>query len=93
MARGLNSSTSQVVAARNETLIEYPGRLARNAECVDDAWLIEIDVDDDAELVRAELAALEDFPERAPSNRRGVVGVARGRDGAGRGGGAVDGVC
>ena len=66
MARGLNSSTSQVVAARNETLIENPGLLARNAECIDDAWLVEIDVDDDAELVRAELAALEDFPERPP---------------------------
>ena len=66
MARGLNSSTSQVVAARNETLIETPGVLARNSECVDDAWLIELDVDDDAELVRAELAALEDFPARPP---------------------------
>ena len=66
MARGLNSSTSQVVAARNETLIENPGLLARNAECIDDAWLVEIDVDDDAELVRAELAALEAFPERPP---------------------------
>ena len=66
MARGLNSSTSQVVAARNETLIENPGLLARNAECIDDAWLVEIDVDDDAELVRAELAALEAFPVRPP---------------------------
>ena len=66
MARGLNSSRSQVVAARNETLIENPGLLARNAECIDDAWLVEIDVDDDAELVRAELAALEAFPERPP---------------------------
>ena len=63
---GLDASPSQVVAARNETLIENPGRLARNAECVDDAWLVELDVDDDAELVRAELAALEDFPERPP---------------------------
>ena len=47
-------------------MIENPGVLARNAECVDDAWLVELDVDDDAELVRAELAALEDFPERPP---------------------------
>ena len=62
----LESPIAGVVAARNETLIENPGRLARNAECVDDAWLVELDVDDDAELVRAELAALEDFPERPP---------------------------
>jgi len=62
----LESPIAGVVAARNETLIENPGVLARNAECVDDAWLIELDVDDDAELVRAELAALEDFPARPP---------------------------
>ena len=62
----LESPIAGVVAARNETLIENPGRLARNAECVDDAWLVELDVDDDAELIRAELAALEDFPERPP---------------------------
>ena len=62
----LESPIAGVVAARNETMIENPGLLARNAECVDDAWLVELDVDDDAELVRAELAALEDFPERPP---------------------------
>jgi len=62
----LESPIAGVVAARNETLIETPGVLARNSECVDDAWLIELDVDDDAELVRAELAALEDFPARPP---------------------------
>ena len=58
MARGLNSSTSQVVAARNETLIENPGLLARNAECADDAWLVEVDGDADE---------LEDLPERSPT--------------------------
>ena len=62
----LESPIAGVVSARNETLIENPGVLARNAECVDDAWLVELDVDDDAELVRAELAALEDFPARPP---------------------------
>ena len=62
----LESPIAGVVAARNETLIETPGVLARNSECVDDAWLIELDVDDDAELVRAELATLEDFTERPP---------------------------
>ena len=62
----LESPIAGVVSARNETLIETPGVLARNAECVDDAWLVELDVDDDAELVRAELAALEDFPARPP---------------------------
>ena len=56
----LESPIAGVVSARNETLIENPGLLARNAECVDDAWLIELDVDDDAELVRAELE--EAFP-------------------------------
>ena len=62
----LESPIAGVVAARNETIIENPGLLARNAECVDDAWLVELDVDDDAELVRAELATLEEFPERPP---------------------------
>ena len=62
----LESPIAGVVSARNETLIETPGVLARNAECVDDAWLVELDVDDDAELVRAELETLEDFPERPP---------------------------
>ncbi len=62
----LESPIAGVVCARNETIIENPGLLARNAECVDDAWLVELDVDDDAELVRAELAALEGFPERPP---------------------------
>ena len=51
----LESPIAGVVSARNETLIENPGLLARNAECVDDAWLVELDVDDDAEVVRAEL--------------------------------------
>ena len=68
MARGLNSSTSQVVAARNETLIENPGLLARNAECVDGAWLVELDVDD-AWLVEVDGDAddLEDLPARLPT--------------------------
>ena len=56
----LESPIAGVVAARNETMIENPGLLARSAECVDDAWLVELDVDDDAELVRAELE--EAFP-------------------------------
>ena len=56
----LESPIAGVVSARNETLIENPGSLARNAECVDGAWLVELDVDDDAELVRAELE--EAFP-------------------------------
>jgi len=56
----LESPIAGVVAARNETMIENAGVLARNAECVDDAWLVELDVDDDAELVRAELE--EAFP-------------------------------
>ena len=56
----LESPIAGVVSARNETLIENPGLLARNAECVDGAWLVELDVDDDAELVRAELE--EAFP-------------------------------
>tara|TARA_B100000459_G_scaffold111827_1_gene65553 strand:- start:67 stop:240 length:174 start_codon:yes stop_codon:yes gene_type:complete len=56
----LESPIAGVVAVRNETLIENPGVLARNAECVDAAWLVELDVDDDAELVRAELE--EAFP-------------------------------
>ena len=47
-------------------MIENPGVLARNAECVDDAWLVELDVDDDAAIVRAELETLEEFPERPP---------------------------
>ena len=51
----LESPIAGVVAARNETIIENPGLLARNAECVDDAWLVDLDVDDDPELVRAEL--------------------------------------
>ena len=55
---GLDASPSQVVAARNETLIENPGLLARNAECVDDAWLVEVDGDADE---------LEDLPERLPT--------------------------
>ena len=38
----------------------------RNAECVDGAWLVELDVDDDAAIVWAELATLEEFPERQP---------------------------
>ena len=62
----LESPIAGVVAARNETLIETPGVLARNSECVDDAWLVELDVDDDAAIVQAELAALEDYPERPP---------------------------
>ena len=62
----LESPIAGVVAARNETLIENPGVLARNAECVDDAWLVELDVDDDAAIVRAELETLEEFPERPP---------------------------
>ena len=62
----LESPIAGVVAARNETLIENPGLLARNAECVDDAWLVELDVDDDAAIVRAELETLEEFPERPP---------------------------
>ena len=62
----LESPIAGVVAARNETLIETPGVLARNAECVDDAWLVELDVDDDAAIVRAEIETLEDFPERPP---------------------------
>ena len=61
----LESPIAGVVAARNETLIENPGVLARNAECVDDAWLVELDVDD-AAIVRAELETLEEFPERPP---------------------------
>ena len=51
----LESPIAGVVAARNETLIENPGLLARNAECVDDAWLVEVDGDADE---------LEDLPER-----------------------------
>ena len=62
----LESPIAGVVSARNETLIENPGVLARNAECVDDAWLVELDVDDDAAIVRAELETLEEFPERPP---------------------------
>ena len=62
----LESPIAGVVSARNETLIETPGVLARNAECVDDAWLVELDVDDDAAIVRAELETLEEFPERPP---------------------------
>ena len=54
----LESPIAGVVAARNEALIENPGVLARNAECVDDAWLVEVDGDADE---------LEDFPERAPT--------------------------
>ena len=56
----LESPIAGVVVARNEAIIETPGVLARNAECVDDAWLVELDVDDDAEVVRAELE--EAFP-------------------------------
>jgi glycine cleavage system H lipoate-binding protein len=54
----LESPIAGVVAARNETLIENPGRLARNAECADDAWLVEVDGDADE---------LEDLPERLPT--------------------------
>ena len=54
----LESPIAGVVAARNETLIENPGLLARNAECVDDAWLVEVDGDADE---------LEDLPERPPT--------------------------
>ena len=35
-------------------------------ECVDGAWLVELDVDDDAAIAWAELATLEEFPERQP---------------------------
>ena len=61
---GLDASPSQVVAARNETLIENPGLLARNAECVDDAWLVEVEVDADEV---AELVGFVPFPERSPT--------------------------
>ena len=44
-----------------------PGRLADSAECVDSGWLVELDVDDDAAVVRQELEGLEDFPERKPT--------------------------
>ena len=54
----LESPIAGVVAARNETLIENPGRLARNAECADDAWLVEVDGDADE---------LEDLHERLPT--------------------------
>ena len=54
----LESPIAGVVAARNETLIENPGRLARNAECVDGAWLVEVDGDADE---------LEDLPARLPT--------------------------
>jgi len=63
----LESPIAGVVSARNETLIENPGVLARNAECVDDAWLVELDVDDDAAIVRAELERWKS----SPSARRG----------------------
>ena len=62
----LESPIAGVVSARNETLIENPGVLARNAECVDDAWLVELDVDDDAAIVKAELETVEDLPECPP---------------------------
>ena len=55
---GLDASPSQVVAARNEAIIETPGLLARNAECVDGAWLVEVDGDADE---------LEDLPARLPT--------------------------
>ena len=54
----LESPIAGVVAARNETLIENPGLLARNAECVDGAWLVEVDGDADD---------LEDLPARLPT--------------------------
>ena len=38
-------------------MIENPGLLVRNAECVDDAWLVEVDGDADE---------LEDLPARPP---------------------------
>ena len=52
----LESPVAGVVSARNETLIENPGVLARNAECVDD----------DAAIVKAELETVEDLPECPP---------------------------
>ena len=54
----LESPIAGVVAARNKTLIENPGLLARKAECADDAWLVEVDGDADE---------LEDLPERLPT--------------------------
>ena len=54
----LESPIAGVVAARNETMIENAGVLARNAECVDDAWLVEVDGDADE---------LEDLPVRPPT--------------------------
>ena len=39
-------------------MIENPCLLARNAECVDGAWLVEVDGDADE---------LEDLPERPPT--------------------------
>ena len=54
----LESPIAGVVAARNEAIIETPGLLARNAECVDDAWLVEVDGDADE---------LEDLPARSPT--------------------------
>ena len=56
----LESPIAGVVSARNEEIIENPAILVARAECADDAWLVELDVDDDAELVRAELE--EAFP-------------------------------
>ena len=54
----LESPIAGVVAARNEAIMEDPGLLARNAECVDGAWLVEVDGDADE---------LEDLPERSPT--------------------------
>jgi glycine cleavage system H lipoate-binding protein len=54
----LESPIAGVVAARNEAIMEDPGLLARNAECVDGAWLVEVDGDADE---------LEDLPERLPT--------------------------
>ena len=62
----LESPIAGVVAARNEAIMEDPTILVARAECADDAWLVELDVDDDAEVVRTELATLDDFPERPP---------------------------
>lgn len=63
----LEAPIAGVVSARNEAVVDNPGVLAANAECIEQAWLVELDVDDGASLVRAELEAPgDDFPERAP---------------------------
>ena len=59
----LESPIAGVVAARNEEIIENPAILVARAECVDDAWLVELEVDADDV---AELAAFVPFPERPP---------------------------